>query len=342
MGADELGWRGRGLMREIGLIGCGGMGSSLAKAMNATGAGRIAAVADVEQERARSLAEELGAQPFEDHRSMLAATEVAAVIVASPPFMHRTLAEDVLEAGRHVFVEKPLAVTLEDCDAILRAAETADRKLMVGQVLRYYPTWRFIRERVAAGAIGRPLAAQVTRVGGGWGSFRVSWRHEMAKSGGMLMEVNAHEIDFMCDLLGTPRRVYGTMGRFGNTQCDYPNLAYVAIHFESGGLGLLHASQMSALSELSGKIEGEAGAIFYQGGFGADSQISEARHGERPTVTRVGDLSFEPPVQAELRAFVEAINAGTPPPVSGAEGRRAVAVAVAAYRSAEEGRPVEL
>ena len=70
--------------------------------------------------------------------------------------------------------------------------------------------------------------------------------------------------------------------------------------------------------------------------------ISEAQHGEKATVTRVSDLEYEPPVQAELRAFVEAISAGAPSPVPGAEGRRAVAVAIAAYRSAEEGRPVEL
>jgi myo-inositol 2-dehydrogenase/D-chiro-inositol 1-dehydrogenase len=59
-------------------------------------------------------------------------------------------------------------------------------------------------------------------------------------------------------------------------------------------------------------------------------------------VTRVGDLTYEPPVQAELRAFAESIAAGAPPPVPGAEGRRAVAVAVAAYRSAAEGRPIDL
>lgn len=327
---------------EVGLIGCGGMGMSLAKALNATGAARIAAVADVDAARARASAEELGAQSYEDHRAMLAAAEVGAVIVASPPFLHRPLTEAALAAGRHVFVEKPMAVTLADCDAMLRAAAAAGRALMVGQVLRYYPTWRFVLERVAAGAIGRPIGARVTRIGGGFGSYSVPWRMEKAKSGGMLMEVNAHEIDFLCEVLGEPRRVYGALGQFLDARIDYPNLAFVSIHFVSGALGLLHASQVSAIGDLSGIIEGEAGSIAYRGGFGADSQILEARHGDKATVTRVGDLEYEPPVQAELRAFVEAIAAGAPPPVPGTEGRRAVAVAVAAYRSAEEGRAVDL
>jgi predicted dehydrogenase len=89
---------------EVGLIGCGGMGMGLAQALNATGAARIAAVADVDAARARAAAEELGAQPYEDHRAMLAAAEIGAVIVASPPFLHRPLAEAALAAGRHVFV----------------------------------------------------------------------------------------------------------------------------------------------------------------------------------------------------------------------------------------------
>jgi predicted dehydrogenase len=326
---------------DVGLVGCGGMGMSLARGLNATGQAKITATADVDADRARSAAEALGAQAFDDHRSLLAAP-VEAVLVAAPPFMHRPLVEDALSAGRHVFVEKPMAVTLEDCDAMIRAAEVAGRILMVGQVLRFYPTWRHILERVRSGAIGRPLGALVTRVGGGWGSFSVPWRQEMAKCGGMLMEVNAHEIDFLCELLGEPRCVYGAMGRFLETAADYPNLAFVSIHFDGGALGMLHASQISALGDLSGKIEGEAGSIFYQDGFSGNGRITEALHGAEPTVTRVGDLSYEPGVQAELRAFVEAIQAGAPPPVSGAEGRRAVAVAAAAYRSAAEGRPIEL
>jgi 1,5-anhydro-D-fructose reductase (1,5-anhydro-D-mannitol-forming) len=212
----------------------------------------------------------------------------------------------------------------------------------VGQVLRYYPTWRHIRERVSAGAIGRPLGVQVSRVGGGWGGASVPWRLEKAKCGGMLMEVNAHEIDFMCDLLGEPRRVYAIMERFLETRTDYANLAYVSVQFASGALGMLHASQIAALGDLSGKVEGEAGSIFYQDGFSGNGRITEALHDGQPTVTRVGDLTYEPPVQAELRAFVESIAAGTPSPVTGAEGRRAVAVAVAAYRSAETGQAVEV
>jgi predicted dehydrogenase len=318
------------------------MGMSLARALNATGVARIAATTDVDAARARSAAEELGARSFEEHGALLADEGVSAVIVASPPFLHRSLVEDALAAGRHVFVEKPLAVTLEDCDAMIRAATAAGRTLMVGQVLRYYPTWRYVLERVRSGAIGRPIGAQVTRVGGGWGSASVPWRHEMAKCGGMLMEVNAHEIDFLCELLGQPQRVYGAMGRFLDTPMDYPNLAFVSIHFASGALGMLHASQVSALGDLSGKAEGEAGSIFYRDAFSGNGQITEALHDAQPTVTRVGDLTYEPPVQAELRAFVESIAAGAPPPVTGAEGRRAVAVAVAAYRSAAEGRPIDL
>ncbi len=327
---------------DVGLIGCGNMGMSLARALNATGIARIAATADVDAARARAAAEELGARSFDDHHALLREPGVTAVLVASPPFLHQPLVEDALAAGRHVFVEKPLAVTLEACDTMIATARAAGKTLMVGQVLRLYPTWRHVRERVAAGAIGRPLGVQVSRVGGGWGSASVPWRHEKAKCGGMLMEVNAHEIDFMCDLMGEPRRVYAAMDRFLATPADYENLAFVSVHFASGGLGLLHASQISALGDLSGKVEGELGTIFYRDGFSGNGRIVEALHDQKPTETRVGDLTYEPPVQAELRGFVESIAAGVPPPVTAAEGRRVVAVALAAYQSAAEGRPVDV
>lgn len=322
----------------VGLISCGNMGMSLADALVASGAGRLVAVADVDEAKATAAGEKLAAAVYRSHHDLLTHPGLDAVLVAAPPFLHAPLALDAIAAGKHVFVEKPFALTLEDCDRIIDAARRANVRLMVGQVLRYYPTWRYLRERVAAGAIGRPLGARVTRIGGGWGAWDVTWRRERAKSGGMILEIHAHEIDFLNVIGGPVARVYGAMGRFGDTGCDYPNLAFLSFHFQSGALGLLHASQTSYLGDLSGVIEGEEGAFQYQDGFSRDGTILFRSRGGEATTTRVGDLHYDPPVQAEMREFATAIVEGRDPAIPGEAGRRVIAVALAAYRSMETSR----
>jgi UDP-N-acetylglucosamine 3-dehydrogenase len=322
----------------VGLISCGNMGMGLADALVASGAGRLVAVADVDEAKAKAAGEKLSAAVYRSHTDLLGHAGLDAVLIAAPPFLHASLALDAIAAGKHVFVEKPFALSLEDCDRVIGAAREAGRRLMVGQVLRYYPTWRYLRERVAAGEIGRPLGIRVTRIGGGWGTWDVTWRRERAKSGGMILEIHAHEIDFLNCLGGPVERVYGAMGTFGETGCDYPNLAFLSLHFQSGALGLLHASQTSAIGDLSGVIEGDEGAFQYHDGFSRNAEILLRRRSGETLTVRVGDLKYEAPVQAEMREFATAIVEGRETAIPGEEGRRVIAVALAAYRSMETGR----
>src|SRR5205814_2876609 len=97
------------------------------------------------------------------------------------------------------------------------AADGAGVLLMVGQVLRFYPCWHKILEMVRAGEIGEPLGVTVTRIGGGFtGVWSQSWRNSLAMSGGLLLEVNAHEIDFMCQVGGDVVRVYAEAEKYGD------------------------------------------------------------------------------------------------------------------------------
>jgi len=154
------------------------------------------------------------------------------------------------------------------------------------------------------------------------------------------MEVNAHEIDFMCQICGDVERVYSEAGHYGEDPSDYPNLNFVSLRFRSGAVGLLHSSNVSNLGELCGKLQGLQGAIFYEGGFGGSIRWRQ-RDGETETLA-VSDIEVEQPVRHELRLFVEAVQSGGPSPVPGHEGRRNVAIAEAAYQSAREGRPILL
>lgn len=327
----------------IGLIGCGGMGRSLGRQLLELDAGRLVGVTDPNPEAAAEAVGELRAPSFKSVERLLAAPEVDAVIIASPGISHPELAEQAAARGKHIFVEKPMATRAADCDRMIAAAERAGVTLMVGQVLRYYPCWWQALELVREGVLGEPWGVTVTRIGGGWSGWPQPWRNSREVSGGLLMEVNAHEIDFMCQVCGDVERVYAEADHFGTEDpSDYPNLCFVSLRFRNGAVGLLHTSTVAAVSDLSGKVQGSEGTLHYTNGFNPAGEIRYARRdGELQTI-RVGDIEVEQPVRRELRLFLESVLSGTPPPIPGREGRRNVAIAEAAYESAHTGQPVTL
>lgn len=324
----------------VALIGCGGMGRNLSKQLITLEQARLVGVTDVDSEAANRLATELDTSPFPDAKSLLNRDDVDVVIIATPGFLHREQTELAASYGKHIFVEKPMATSLADCDAMIAAAERAGVQMTVGQVLRYYPTWWQILELVRRGEIGRPLGISATRISGGWSGWPAAWRNSLELSGGLLMEVNAHEIDFMCQVCGDVERVYAEADHYLDDPTDHPNLYFVSLRFKNGAVGMLHSSTLSAMNDFTGKVQGDEGTILYTGGFGPTAEIRYARRDGEPQTIRVADLQLEPPIRQELRLFLEALQSGTPVPITAAEGRRNVAIALAAYESARTGQPV--
>lgn len=316
------------------------MGRSLGRQLVQLETARLVGVNDIHEAAVTQAAEELKAPAYPSVETLLSLPELDAVIVAAPPFEHRRLTELATARGKHVFVEKPMAANTADCDAMTAAAEAAGVVLSVGQVLRYYPCWWQILQLVRQGVIGKPLAVTVTRISGGWSGWSVPWRNSLEESGGLLMEVNAHELDFMCQVCGDVERVYAEADHYlDEDPSDYPNLFFVSLRFQSGAVGMLHSSTLSTINDLTGKVQGSEGTIVYTDGFGPDGVIQyRRRDGELQTI-RVADIDTEQPIRHELRLFVEAVLNGSPAPIPASEGRRNVAVALAAYESARTGQP---
>ncbi len=322
----------------VGLIGCGVMGSSLAKSCNELEHAGVVAVSDVAEEVGRKLGDELGALWYADLREMLKREDVQAVMVATPGFMHAAAA-----AGKHVFCEKPMAVTLEDCDAMIAACEKNNVKLMIGQVCRFHAIHSKVKQMVDEGVVGQPACMVVRRLGGGWGGvWAKTWRNERRFSGGTLMEVNAHEIDFMRWVCGDVQSVVARGGQFREKQTDYEDVMLVTMTFANGGLGWLHSSSISAIGEYGGRLDGTEGSLFFPLIWGEGAGIRCARFDEKPQFIPLSEIPVEPPVRAELRAFVDSILNDTTPPVTGQDGRAVIEIALAAYRSAAMGKAVTL
>ncbi len=129
-------------MVRVGLAGLGFMGGTHAQCHAALPNAELVAVVDVEPDRRERFAATYGAKPFASLEEMLSSVEVDMVDICMPTYLHRKAVEQVAAAGRQVLCEKPMALTVEDCDAMIAATKKAKVKFMIGQVLRFWPEYR--------------------------------------------------------------------------------------------------------------------------------------------------------------------------------------------------------
>jgi len=312
------------------------MGMHLAQTLHGLEDARIVAVADPSEEARNKAAAAFNVPAFADYRELLERPDVRAVLVAVPNYLHRETVVAAARAARHIFCEKPMALTVADCDAMIEAAQKAGVKLMVGQVLRLIPVFAKTREIIASGALGEPICLAITRIGGG--GFR-GWRRLKEYVGGILFEVNAHEFDFMRSVAGEVASVYAAIGRYVEDPHDYEDTALVTLKFRSGAIGHLHASRKSEIGITDGIIQCTRGTITYN--WGTNRIEYKPLEGEKKTV-EPAEMPTEDGVHREMRSFVEWVLDDVPPVVSWKDGRAAVEIIEAAYRSAATGEPVEL
>lgn len=325
---------------KVALIGCGNMGSGLLRNCVSLENATAAAVADPAIESAKKLADELKVPAYDDYKKMLAEENIDAAIVAVPNYLHATVSIDVAKSGRHVFCEKPMAITVSDCDRMIQTAKSNGVKLMIGQVLRYLPVFAKTKEIIDSGVLGEPFSIYVSRLGGGsWGNPQ-HWRMKTETCGGILYEVSVHELDFMRYICGDVDSVTSLMGNFlHNDARDYEDTAHVLIRFKSGGMGTLLAGQCSSLGGYEGKIHCSKGTLHFDNG---KSLITYKPFGGEAVKLESGDMKTEPGVKREVRYFIEAITENKEPAIPGEEGRKTIEIVQAAYISAREGREVKL
>ncbi|MBN1344577.1 MAG: Gfo/Idh/MocA family oxidoreductase [Phycisphaerae bacterium] len=328
---------------SVALVGCGVMGRDLAKACVTLDQARLTAVSDVDEALVGKLGAEVSAAAYTDYSKMLDAAKPDAVIVAVPQFLHAKVTCAAAERGMHVFSEKPMAVTLDDCDSMIAACDKAGVNLMIGQVCRYHGVHRKVRDLVASGELGRAICMMVHRLGGPWeGIWARPWRMKLAQTGGGLLEVNCHEIDFMRFVCGDVASVHACGGTYVQTDADYPDNVVVSLRFESGAIGCLHGSQSSAVGAYGGRVDCTEGGLSFPTIWGDGSGITVGRFGGGSEFIAANGLVGEEPVRRELREFVESVLERRRPAITGQDGRAAVEIATAAYRSIETGGRVDL
>jgi predicted dehydrogenase len=215
------GWEGGALLR-IGMIGVGGRGG-LWRCLHKPGGGRsvVVAGADPDELALDRFREENGGRPFTtaNFQALLDRPDVDAVAICSPDYCHEGQALAALEAGKHIFLEKPMAITTEGCDRILRAWQASGKRMMIGFNMRYMNIFRTMKEIVDSGAIGEIRAVWVRHfVGHGSDFYFHDWHATRANTTSLLLQKGSHDIDMIHWITGRyTRRVaaFGSLDFFG-------------------------------------------------------------------------------------------------------------------------------
>ena len=330
---------------RLAVVGAGRAGRLHAEnASRWLSAAELACIVDADPVRAAEAGAEFGVPGYESLEQALGEQPIDGVVITAPTFAHPELAVLAASAGRHVFCEKPMALTVEECDEMIAAAEAAGVVLQMGFVRRFQAEFVAARRRIEAGEIGEPMIVKSLTRGPG---LPPAWAHALGRSNGMLAEVNSHDFDCVRWLAGSEiERVYAETANFkgqawGVTEPDFYDNAVVTLRFESGALGTIDGTCPVDIGyDARVEVVGTEGLLVV--GEHRSTALLEIRArgiGETPTYS-TWPQRFEWGYREELRAFVEAAQHGTLPAAGGADGRAAVAAVVASNRSWLEGRPI--
>jgi predicted dehydrogenase len=333
-------------MLKVGILGAGFMGSTHARAYAKLADVQVVAVSSRSLEKAEALAKEVGTEAVTDHLALGTDPRVDIISNALPTHLHREMTIAALNAGKHVFLEKPMGLSVEECDAMIEAAQKNGRLLMMAHVLRFWPEYMALVGFVKSGALGKPLSATAKRL-----SARPTWGDWFANpewTGGAVLDLQIHDLDTLNWLLGTPKTVYarGQKGMFGGWDHALTLVDYGDVKAFAEGTVLMPAGYPFTMTLWVLCERGSVEYTFRAGGTGVETGTSsgtslmvyESGKDPRPLASPGGD-GYE----RQIATFVECVRAGRSPEQGTAEqGRLAVQTALAARQSLETGQVVEL
>jgi len=348
----------------FGIIGCGVIGPTHAKAISGLPDARLVAVADVIDEQAQQLADRYGATPYANVQEMLDSEQLDVVNICTPSGLHGVLACQAMRSGRHVIVEKPMEISHEAIEQMLRVQQESGVKMAVISQHRFDPATRHVYELVQQRALGRLVlgSAQIPW----WRSQKYydsgAWRGTWAlDGGGVLMNQGIHSIDLLQWLMGPVRTVYAYTDTLAH-RMETEDVAVAVLRFANGGLGTL-AGTTGAYPGMGARIEvyGDRGSavvaddhlaslhlwteddeVSPYGTTAAQRAQSVVDQADMPSAARDPAAIDIASHAAQIADMMQAILEDRPPLVDGEAGRRPVEIILGVYESARTHQEVTL
>ena len=353
---------------RVALIGCGKVASIHAAALASLPEAEFVAACDVSADRADAFAAKHRVRPFTDLAAMLRDARPDVLIIGTPHPLHADAAVRAAEAGVHVLVEKPLAASLADCDAMLAAARKGGVTLGVISQRRFYEPVQRMKRAIDEGKIGVPALGVF---------IQYSWRDEAyyrsdpwrgkwdTEGGGVLVNQSPHQLDILLWLMGPVAEVSGYWANLNHPTVEVDDTAVASIRFKNGGVGSIITTlstnpgiytkvHIHGASGASVGVETDRGATFIAGVSeiaeppltdlwtvpGEEGQLSAFQAEDRAAFGRVNATTHYHALQ--IADFLRAVREGRPPLVTGEAGRAVVELFSAIYQSSRERKAVTL
>ncbi|WEV68799.1 Gfo/Idh/MocA family oxidoreductase [Bifidobacterium sp. ESL0775] len=349
------------------IVGCGKVTDFHAQAFMKLENSEFAAVCSRNIDKAREYAAKYGVHAYDDVAEMVEKEHIDVVSICTPHPAHAKPAIAAMEAGANVLIEKPMASSLEDCDAILATSEKTHKQVGVICQRRFYRPCMRMKQAIDDGKIGKPVLGAVRMLG--WrdkayydsDDWRGTWDGE---GGGVLVNQAPHQLDLLLWYMGEVDEVYGVWRNLNHPYIEVEDTAVAVVKFKNGGLGNIVVSN-SQNPALYGKVHvyGENGAsigVQTDGGamfIAGVSSITEPPYNDLWTVEgeadkqevwKKEDSDFFNSVDSmryyhrlQIEDFLSAVANGTQPLVDGYEGRRTVELFTAIYQSTKSDEPIK-
>jgi predicted dehydrogenase len=316
------------------VAGAGTMARVHAEALAAIDGVTIAGIVNERAASAKRLAAELGTRSFRNLDQALRSTKANAIMVCLPTPLHRTTVVEAARAGLDVFCEKPIARSLGDAEAMIRACAEHGVLFMVGHVLRFFPQYAKLHALVAKGEIGTPATARLSRGGAAPRGAR-DWYGRASQSGGVLLDLVIHDFDWLRWTFGPVTRVYA---RHATTRGELASYALAVLRHESGVISHVEGYWGHELAfRTKVELAGDRGAIEYDSGDAPlaihrpDGQVSRA-----PVVLPESPLE-ESPYLLQDRSFIDCVRRRTPSDPAPEDALEALRISLACVASARTG-----
>src|SRR3954469_11069814 len=341
------------------LIGCGKVGQIHATALRDLPESEFVAACDPQRERAEAFAAMNGTRAYVDVGTMLAETGAQAVVIGTPHPRHAAAAIEAMEAGAHVLVEKPMAGSLDDCDAMLATARRTGKTLGVISQRRLYEPVRRLKDAIDAGKIGRPVLGVFQMFSWRDRAYYQSdpWRGKWStEGGGVLVNQSPHQLDLLMWLMGEVEEVGGYWANLNHPEIEVEDTAVATLRFRNGGLGSIVTSlsqnpglftkvHIHGANGASVGVETDRGATFIAGVSkiaqpplndlwtipGEEHLLAEFQDADGARFQAIDPVAHYHALQ--IQDFLKAIREGRPPLVTGEDGRAVVEIFSAIYES---------
>jgi len=338
-------------MTKVAIVGAGFMGGMHAQVYHILPEAKLTAIIDIDQDRADKLARKFEAKSYSSLKEALKKEDIDAVDICLPTFLHPQYVIEAVRAEKNVFCEKPIALTLEAADRMIEEVEKKGVKFMVGHVLRFWPEYVKIKEIQESGKLGKLIWVTCTRLSPTPTWAWQGWLTDVKRSGGALVDLHIHDIDFLLYLLGRPSSVYC---QSAGKSSSY-NHVFTTLSFPEGEIGFAEGGwDMPAEFPftMSCSCLFEKGALEFNNRYEKTLILySEGKEPEYPPVETQAE--FKADVEgniaelggyfSEIKYFIDCLEKNRNPEIAGAKiAREALEVVLLAKKSLETHNVVEV